>query len=555
MAIGDDFQVQSNGNIRHTSGTSTYTVLELHRWLQDLADSTAFTSDDTMDITFDNPSDRATDQIITLNTPYNIDDTAAQYLYGGSIEQNDGTVGTKYSGLQVLGSVANPSTQLEIIQGETNLTNYWGTGLNNSGNILLRILVKSIEDDELLNSGKVRVQAREWGDTYDYFETTLGDGEAVAAINTTTDPQNDSDATAVASYNVTKTEGFQTIDVSNGNGAKPYYIKWDADSTDDLKDLYEWTKYVQRRGTVETVMGQEGDAFLGITHSYSFDTTTGAFTETNVMDWDNGTQLGEGRILAVDTTNKIMYFQMLDVTGGLPINNQVITDQNTGNTHQINGTVTVHNAPKNMLGSFTGALTGAFGAGVDLSDLSAADSIQDLNGTAQSPPNFVDTSVTVKNESGTNIQNARVLVWVTNGDNYFYQTAISITSSGTTATVTHASHGMSTGDYVIISGATEVEYNGTFQVTVTGGSAYTYTLPNSTTSPATGTPVATFAVISGLTNASGYIEDNRVWSSDQAISGWVRKSDSSPFYSQGNITGTIDSGTGLSANIQLVGDE
>lgn len=37
MAIGDDFSVAVNGDIRHISGTSTYMVLELHRWLQDLA--------------------------------------------------------------------------------------------------------------------------------------------------------------------------------------------------------------------------------------------------------------------------------------------------------------------------------------------------------------------------------------------------------------------------------------------------------------------------------------------------------------------------------------
>ena len=38
MAIGDDFSVNASGDIRHTSGSTTYTVLELHRWLQNLAD-------------------------------------------------------------------------------------------------------------------------------------------------------------------------------------------------------------------------------------------------------------------------------------------------------------------------------------------------------------------------------------------------------------------------------------------------------------------------------------------------------------------------------------
>ena len=71
-------------------------------------------------------------------------------------------------------------------------------------------------------------------------------------------------------------------------------------------------------------------------------------------------------------------------------------------------------------------------------------------------------------------------------------TAVTITSSGTTATVTHTAHGFATGQEVTISGATQTEYNGTFTITVTGTDTYTYTLPNSTSSPATGSPVATW---------------------------------------------------------------
>jgi len=140
MAIGDDFEVQANGNIRHVSGTSTYTVLELHRWLQDLADNATASGDDLLDITYPNPSARATDKIIALLNGYNIGATEAQYLYGGSITQLDGT--EQYSGLQVLGSVYS-STTLQIVQNNTLLTPYWGTGLNNSGQTLLRILVKT----------------------------------------------------------------------------------------------------------------------------------------------------------------------------------------------------------------------------------------------------------------------------------------------------------------------------------------------------------------------------------------------------------------------------
>lgn len=64
----------------------------------------------------------------------------------------------------------------------------------------------------------------------------------------------------------------------------------------------------------------------------------------------------------------------------------------------------------------------------------------------------------------------------------------SITSSSTTATVTTtANHGLSDGNYVTISGATQTEYNGSYQITVTAATTFTYTFAGSATTPATGT--------------------------------------------------------------------
>ena len=93
MAIEDDFTVDLNGDIRYTGGGSTYyTVLELHRFLQSLADDPQMAGNDLLDITSSDPSDRSTDNIITLNSPFNIDDDAAEQLYDGSITQLDGDV-------------------------------------------------------------------------------------------------------------------------------------------------------------------------------------------------------------------------------------------------------------------------------------------------------------------------------------------------------------------------------------------------------------------------------------------------------------------------------
>ena len=95
MTIETDFSVTVSGDIRHDSGTTNYTVLELHRWLQDLADQGQASGNDLIDITSKTPSVRSTDSIITLNAPYNIDDTAAEFLFAGSIEQDDGDTDRK----------------------------------------------------------------------------------------------------------------------------------------------------------------------------------------------------------------------------------------------------------------------------------------------------------------------------------------------------------------------------------------------------------------------------------------------------------------------------
>lgn len=67
-----------------------------------------------------------------------------------------------------------------------------------------------------------------------------------------------------------------------------------------------------------------------------------------------------------------------------------------------------------------------------------------------------------------------------------------LTSSGTTATcTTTTAHCLSNNEFVVIAGAVETAYNGTFKVTVTSTTQFTYTLASTTTSPATGTITAT----------------------------------------------------------------
>jgi hypothetical protein len=171
--------------------------------------------------------------------------------------------------------------------------------------------------------------------------------------------------------------------------------------------------------------------------------------------------------------------------------------------------------------------------------------------------NPVTTQITVKDiNTGALLENARVRLTVTDGVNFPFEASVSATSSGTTATMTHTSHGLATNDYVVVSGANEERYNGCFQITVTGTNTYTYVMSSSTTSPATGTLISTFSYFNTLTNASGVVSDTRSIGSNQAVTGWVRKGSTvGELYQQSPISETISNTAGLTLNVQLIPDE
>jgi len=403
MAIVDDISVAANGDIRYTGTTATYTVLELHRFLQDLADDATYVGDDILDITDVTPSDRSTDNIITLINGYNIDDTLAEKLYDGSITQDTGDV--VYSGLRVLGAVNNANTELQIVQNNAVITAFWGDqssgGLNGiaASGVLMRCLIKSRTAGADIDGKRIRVQARHWGDTYAFFNVTLGLGESVAAISTTPDAQNDTSQGTVTAYShVTNTEGFQTIDVNNGNGAREYYAQWTygADtSADQMKGVWEFTKDLTGTGTAKTIHGINGELFLGITHSFAYDNElSGPLQEDETLSWGSGATAGTGILLALDDDGATGNIYMQLLTGVAPTDGLVITGGTSSATCDVNGSVTSRTVSPHFLGSYTGTLISAYGVGALPADLTASDSLQDLSGTTQVPPNNVTFTVT-----------------------------------------------------------------------------------------------------------------------------------------------------------------
>ena len=173
--------------------------------------------------------------------------------------------------------------------------------------------------------------------------------------------------------------------------------------------------------------------------------------------------------------------------------------------------------------------------------------------------NPITATVTTVTASGTAVGSCRVFLYATATTGSLPANAsVTISNSGTTATVTHAAHGLSTNDKVWIQGASLQANNGVFQITVTGTGTYTYTMASTPGSSPTGTITSTFVFISGVSNAvTGVINFTRAIPADQSVAGWARKSSfaDSPKYRQGPIAGTVDSSIDTSFNAVMIPDE
>lgn len=169
----------------------------------------------------------------------------------------------------------------------------------------------------------------------------------------------------------------------------------------------------------------------------------------------------------------------------------------------------------------------------------------------------VTLTVTVEG-SGAALSGARVMAEVTSaaGGWPYQESVTSITQSAGTATATHTAHGLSTNDWVIISGVTNGElYNGVHQITVTGVNTYTFSVDSGLTSPATGTITATFVVMQGTTNGSGVITATYSYTADQPVRLRTRSASGSPYYKADVRAVTIDSASGANQTVALILDE
>jgi hypothetical protein len=413
------------------------TVIELHRFLQDLADDEEFSGDDQVDITVRTPSDRSTDNIITLINGFNIDDGASEHLYDGSIIQSGGN--TVYDGIVNFG---NQGVRIQIIQNGAVLADDWwnlagpgspnqNVGLNADANagISHRFMLKVRDGGVDIDGRRLLGTTRTFGNTYGEFSINgTNNGNNVLALSDSTDLNNSTSVATVATWDdvVNQSEGYTLIDVEADAVPEDFYSRWTY-GTRTVNQFYERLKYLTKDTTVfgsptTYLYGLPGELFRGITHELDVDNVSGPWTSTyGLAEWGSP-RTGTGQVLAfggIASGSPITKVWIQLLTGVIPINDQFIEFKGNaggspqtgfgspgGGSAQLNLTVTERTVSTPFVGQSTGsALIGAYGLGVLASDLTAADTVFDLTNTAVNPPNNVTFSV-----SGLEIGEDRVLV-------------------------------------------------------------------------------------------------------------------------------------------------
>ena len=91
---------------------------------------------------------------------------------------------------------------------------------------------------------------------------TLVEYDEREAVNALDGSQTISSVTAVVSgySDITDTFGAISKDLNNGDGLQPYDMEFDCAGR-PMNELYEWTKYLTRYGSVDTVNGDDGQVY------------------------------------------------------------------------------------------------------------------------------------------------------------------------------------------------------------------------------------------------------------------------------------------------------
>lgn len=292
-----------------------------------------------------------------------------------------------------------------------------------------------------------------------------------------------------------------------------------------------------------------------IVNSDQIDTGTGATLTGLTLTGYTGAA-DSSAILWSAATDPDGHLDDLDITIGSAAHHAIEFGTSTPTTMTIRGmTATGFNASDGQNDSTFYVKRGSGTVTINIIDGSGTFSYKSDGATVNLVIAPVTVKVTVKTLGGSAISGARVFLETAAGGPYPFQASVSISNSGTTATVTHASHGLANNDYVVIRGASHWQNNGVHQITVTGAGEYTYTLASDPGSSPTGSIVSSYCPLYGVTAAQGIVSTSKSYASAQPFTGHVRKSSASPLYKTFPLADNISSTAGYTATVQLVPDE
>ena len=304
-----------------------YSPLELHRLLSDLNDDEDIQAGgDDLSRVDPTASGKDTNKIVNLLGDVTITDEIAQHMYDGSISQADGD--TLYSGANIQVTSPNADTQPILIQDDSIITDYWKNAFmphSIDGNV--RILKKTRDDGVDIDGKRLRGVLAEFGDSYFMGGTTLGLGVVALALFSSTDGNNATAVGTVAAYSPIQVEGFQLVDFNNGNGDTEFGYKLDFD-TENALETYEYTKYIQRRGTAETLFGRNASLFVGFNLNFDYSAESGALAEDEIVAW--GTEVVySAQAVSNFVLNEVVNFSPSGAKG------RVLYDNDAGTTGKI----------------------------------------------------------------------------------------------------------------------------------------------------------------------------------------------------------------------------
>jgi len=456
-AIAADWTIDlTYETIKHTSGTTVYSVNHLYSYLLDYFDELGFLDDQI-------PMSASTPTEYNLINGWFINDASFQYLTGGAITtvgQNTEVYALTFQSGGYTSAVAGDLTKLVVNGGSThtgrlldydNTRRIWwvrkvlstftaeavtitsGTGAGTTtsvatgesiwGNIYtlgtivsgtnldvyqndvqitpwwsanhIDILVKTKESGVEIDSGNLTVLARIYGSLYDHFVIDASSGRSPVPLAAFSDGNNQTIEATVAAYSgITFNFGASSHDV--GGGPAPYDVEIDGGGN-TLLQIYEYLKYVTRSGSSTTLNGVNGEYYVAVGDiRFNYDNEAVAnFTQGERINANGGNSIFGYLVSLID--NGTTGTMVLRNTHGTFTNNMALAGVTSTATAQVDGTVTSITPSKTApFGTYAGGTF--FGArGVWLSNVAPADSnnfqLTDSTGAGQTPP--VTIAVTV----------------------------------------------------------------------------------------------------------------------------------------------------------------